>query len=129
MFKMLYSVKDWLVSEKGRPVRFAGLMAFFAAATLSYGRMLIRFRDHLGNNDWDFFSFLHQYWHIAIFSFQQFPFWNPYVAGGMPFFGRPDSGFSPFPVLFVSLFGVVAGFKFMVLFYIFLSMAEMAPVV
>ncbi len=39
--------------------------------------------------------------------------------------GRPDVTFFPFPIMFVSCFGVIAGLRIMVLFYLFTGMAGM----
>ncbi len=125
MLKRFSSLSGWILSDKGRWVRWGGWMLLFAAFTLMYGREIFKFRNHFGDNDWDSVMFYHQYWQISLSSFKQFPFWNPYLAGGISFLARPDMSFFPFPLLFVSAFGVVAGLKFMALFYIFLAMAGM----
>ncbi len=125
MKRFFAAIKDRMSGKEVRMARFVGLMALFAILALAYGWQILRFRNHFGLHDWDFTFFLHQYWHIAIFSFKQVPLWNPYICGGMPFIGRPDVSVLPFPIIFVSLFGVMAGLRIMALFYIFLAMTGM----
>ncbi len=125
MKTFFHFVKEGIQSKNGRVVRFWGLMLFLGMLTCFYGRGIVQFKHHLGLYDWDFAYFLHQYWHIAVFSFKQLPLWNPYIGGGMSFVGRPDVSMTPFPLFFVISFGVVTGLKLMALSYIFLSMAGM----
>lgn len=72
--------------------------------------------------DWDFFYSLYEIPAISLFEYRQFPLWNPYCGGGMPFFANPQTGF-PSPIFLVtSLFGVVAGLKISIWLHTFLGL-------
>jgi len=118
-------LKKMFSGKEGRFARFMALMALLAGLSLVYGRNLLKYSHHFGLYDWNFFLYQHQYWHISLFSFKQIPLWNPYACGGMSFIGRPDVSVLPFPIIFVTAFGTLAGLRIMAVFYIFFGMAGM----
>ncbi|HRZ40352.1 MAG TPA: hypothetical protein P5246_05010, partial [Candidatus Omnitrophota bacterium] len=123
--RLILFFKKMVSGKEGRVARFAGLMALLAGLSLVYGRNLLKYSYHFGLYDWNFFLYQHQYWHISLFSFKQLPLWNPYACGGMSFIGRPDVSVLPFPIIFVTAFGALAGLRIMAVFYIFLGMTGM----
>jgi hypothetical protein len=74
-----------------------------------------------GVRDWDLFTTLAAVPAQTILEYGQFPFWNPYHAGGNILFHHPEVAvLSPFLLLYV-LFGAVIGLKLQVLLCYFLG--------
>ncbi len=86
---------------------------------------LLTHLDNLGRGDWDYFYFNHEVPQISIFSFRQFPFWNPFVCGGMPLLGNPQARFLSPSILITGLFGVVRGLKIEIVLHFILGMLGM----
>ncbi|MDH4156976.1 MAG: hypothetical protein OEW00_06855 [candidate division Zixibacteria bacterium] len=74
-----------------------------------------------GVRDWDLFSAVQAAPVGSVLFYGQFPFWNPYMAGGNILFHHPEIGvLTPFFLLHL-IFGVVIGFKLQVLICYFLG--------
>lgn len=65
----------------------------------------------VGLNDWDQFQAFY-YPVRESFLAHQFPWWNPYLAGGTPLFANPQVGVFSIQTPFILIFGVVAGLKY-----------------
>ena len=77
--------------------------------------------DNWGVRDWDLFTSLAAAPVGSIAYYQQFPFWNPYLAGGNILFHHPEVAvLSPFMLLYLIL-GAVVGLKLQVLICYFLG--------
>src|SRR5260370_36206419 len=65
----------------------------------------------IGFSDWD--QWYESQWVAwrTIFTFREFPFWDPYRCGGMPLLGHPESHFLSPLFLLTALFGPIAGLK------------------
>jgi hypothetical protein len=72
--------------------------------------------------DWDYYFSLQEVSSISLFEYGQFPLWNPYCGGGMPFMGNPQTAFPSLIFLCTSFFGVFAGLKIAVWLHTFLGM-------
>jgi len=76
-----------------------------AAGALAFGALfcwpLVRRLGQIGAwNDWDQYLTLHWVPYQTVRQFGEIPFWNPYVCGGMPMLGNPQSRWlSPFFLL------------------------------
>lgn len=58
---------------------------------------------------------------ISILDFHQFPWWNPWVSGGVPLFANPQFGLISLPTLLALPFGAVLGYKLAIFFYFLLG--------
>lgn len=58
---------------------------------------------------------------ISILDYGQFPWWNPWVDGGVPLFANPQFGLISIPTLFGLLFGAVLGYKIALTAYLILG--------
>ncbi len=61
----------------------------------------------------DFSYFLQGYEsiRITILDYHQFPWWNPWVSGGMPLYANPQIGVFSITTLMVMIFGTITGLK------------------
>lgn len=71
----------------------------------------------LGGFDWDQHFFYLESTRKPIIDFKQFPFWNPYYAGGIPILENPQIKFFAPTNLFSFFMGSVKGLKISILFY------------
>ncbi len=58
---------------------------------------------------------------ISILEHGQFPWWNPWVSGGVPLFANPQFGLISLPTILGLAFGAVIGYKLAILAYFFLG--------
>lgn len=72
---------------------------------------LLRHLNNLGQYDWDLFFAVHEALRRTILTYHQWPWWNPWIAGGTPLFANPNAGLISLQTPFVLLFGTVAGLK------------------
>ncbi len=110
------------------PRRVSGILKIWAGcavAGLVFTWPIWQHPTWWGIHDWPQFYAWYEIPRITLLKFHQFPLWNPYLAGGVPELGYPQSGFlSPFflPVL---LFGSVVGLKLCVVLYMVVGMVGM----
>ncbi len=77
--------------------------------------------NYWGIRDWDLFTTIAAVPTGTILYYHQFPFWNPYLAGGNILFHHPEVAvLSPFLLLYL-IFGAVIGLKLQVLICYFLG--------
>jgi len=78
-----------------------------------------------GTSDWDYFCFSNEVARNTILEYGQFPFWNPFAAGGIPLHANPQSAFLRPAFLFTLIFGCVIGFKIEILVTVIFGMIGM----
>lgn len=78
--------------------------------------------NNLGIQDWDTNFAYFEVARKTILEFKQFPFWNPYICGGVPLFGHPDSNIPSLTFLFTLFFGTIIGVKISILFHYFIGL-------
>jgi len=77
--------------------------------------------NYWGIRDWDLFTTIAAVPAGTILNYGQFPFWNPYLAGGNILFHHPEIAvLSPFVLLYL-IFGAVVGLKLQVFICYFLG--------
>jgi len=77
--------------------------------------------NYIGPRDWELFITMAAIPAKSILYYFQFPFFNPYLAGGNILFAHPEVGiFSPFFV-FILLFGAIGGLKLQVMLVYFIG--------
>ena len=95
-------------------------LIFFGLALLYTLPFLLKL-NYWGVRDWDLFTTIAAVPAGTILQYHQFPFWNPYLAGGNILFHHPEVAvFSPFLLLYL-IFGAVVGLKLQVLICYFLG--------
>lgn len=57
----------------------------------------------------------------SIVEYQQFPWWNPWVSGGVPLFSNPQFGLLSLPLLCGLFFGSIIGYKIALVLYLVLG--------
>jgi len=57
----------------------------------------------------------------TILEYHQFPWWNPWVSGGVPLFANPQFGLLSLPTLCGLLFGSIVGYKIALVLYLILG--------
>lgn len=67
--------------------------------------------------DWDYFAQAYEAARRSILEFHQFPWLNPWVAGGVPLYANPQFGLFSIQMPLVLLFGTLAGLHLAVLVY------------
>lgn len=67
--------------------------------------------DALGIADWDYYFSLHHYYRETIFTFHQFPLWNPWTCGGTAALGDPEFPLFTFTYLLELLFNIPVGLR------------------
>lgn len=71
--------------------------------------------------DSDYFFQLYEAIRKSIIEYGQFPWWNPWVGGGVPLFANPQAGVISLQTPLVLLFGAVIGLKLSVVVYSLIS--------
>jgi hypothetical protein len=74
-----------------------------------------------GNEDWDYFMQLYEAARISILQYHQFPWWNPWMLGGIPLYANPQFGLISIQMPLVLIFGTVAGLHLSILCYFILG--------
>lgn len=78
--------------------------------------------NNLGIQDWDMhFAYLESA-RKSILEFKQFPFWNPYLCGGIPAFGHPESSIFSLTFILVLIFQTIQGVKISIFIHYFIGM-------
>ncbi|MEJ0072821.1 MAG: hypothetical protein WDN27_01885 [Candidatus Saccharibacteria bacterium] len=62
---------------------------------------------------------------MSLLNYHQFPWWNPWEAGGTPLYANPQLGVFSIQTVFVCIFGVVRGLKYSLIIYTFLGYGSM----
>lgn len=72
-------------------------------------------------NDWDYFLQLYEAFRISVLKYGQFPWWNPWVAGGVPLYANPQFALLSIESLSVLILGSLYGLKIAILIYYLLG--------
>lgn len=75
--------------------------------------------------DFSFFAQAYEAIRRSILDYGQFPWWNPWVAGGVPLYANPQMGVFSVQTLLVMAFGAPMGLKLAIIFYTFAGYASM----
>ncbi len=95
-------------------------LIFLALALIYTLPFFLKF-SYWGIRDWDLFETIAAVPAGTILNYHQFPFWNPYLAGGNILFHHPEVAvLSPFLLLYL-VFGAVIGLKLQVFICYFLG--------
>lgn len=84
-----------------------------------------QFRETIEWGDFSFFAQAYEAMRISILDYGQFPWWNPWISGGVPLYANPQIGVFSIQALLVLIFGSVIGLKLAVAFYTFAGVASM----
>lgn len=84
-----------------------------------------QFRETIEWGDFSFFAQAYEAMRISILDYGQFPWWNPWMSGGVPLYANPQIGVFSIQTPFVLIFGSVIGLKLAVAFYTFAGYASM----
>jgi hypothetical protein len=114
-------------SRYRQPIKkLAFVIALSLPVVLYTWKFAITERDGIfGGADWDQFSQMYEAARISIMEYGQFPWWNPWVVGGIPLFANPQFGLFALPTPFVLLFGTVQGLHFAVMAYFLIGFWSM----
>jgi hypothetical protein len=89
----------------------AAIVGALSFAAYGWSVLAGKFDKLIGFSDWD--QWYESQWvaYRTIFTYHEFPFWDPYRCGGMPLLAHPESHFlSPLFLLTIA-FGPIAGLK------------------
>lgn len=67
--------------------------------------------------DFDYYAQMYEAFRVSILEYKQFPFWNPWMSGGVPLFSNPQFGLYSIQSLLVLPFGAIYGLKLAYVFY------------
>lgn len=67
--------------------------------------------------DWDYFAQLYEAARISIIDYNQFPWFNPWIGGGVPLYANPQFGLISIQTPLVLVFGTLAGLRLAVFVY------------
>jgi len=117
---MLSFVKQWL---KNKPLESENTHLVIGAivVVLIYGVKLLSNANGLHFGDADFFFAMGEAFRINVLEFHQFPWLNPWIAGGIPLYADPQFGLFSIQSVLILLFGSVAGWKLAIITYILIG--------
>lgn len=75
--------------------------------------------------DFTFFCQAYEAMRASILQYHQFPWFNPWMSGGVPLYGNPQMGLFSIQMPLVLLFGTVSGLKLSYVIYTFAGYASM----
>ena len=75
--------------------------------------------------DFSFFAQGYEAMRISIFDYGQFPWFNPWVSGGVPLYANPQFGLFSLQTILVFIFGAPVGLKLAVIIYTVLGYLSM----
>ncbi len=67
--------------------------------------------------DWDYFAQLYEAARKSIVEYNQFPWFNPWIGGGVPLYANPQFGLVSLQMPLIILFGTLTGLRLAVLAY------------
>lgn len=86
-----------------------------------YCREILLSGDKIIPGDYSYYLTQYEAIRRSIFEFHQFPWWNPWVAGGTPLFGNIQAGLISIDTFMTLIFGTVDGFKVARLAYLLIG--------
>lgn len=72
--------------------------------------------------DFEYFSQMYEAFRLSVIKYGQFPWFNPWVAGGVPLYANPQFGLVSIQSVFVLIFGTLIGLKLSVALYAIFGM-------
>lgn len=84
---------------------------------LLYCLGLLLTRSKIAPGDGDYITQTYEAMRISILRYHQFPWWNPWVSGGVPLFANPQFGIFSLHAPLVLFFGAVLGTKLAITLY------------
>lgn len=105
----------WIATHK-----HARLLLFYALPTII---VCLFFWQYLftGNaireGDFDYYAQLYEAFRISVLKYHQFPWWNPWMSGGLPLYANPQFGLISIQSLTVLALGSVYGLKIAYVLY------------
>ncbi|HSW74483.1 MAG TPA: hypothetical protein VLG16_01290 [Candidatus Saccharimonadales bacterium] len=99
-----------LIIRKVWAVRWARI-AILSLPILIYYLPLLLSGNKISAGDPDYYMSLYEGFRRSVLEFHQFPWWDPWIAGGVPLFGNVQFGLVSVPTPFVLLFGTAFGIK------------------
>jgi hypothetical protein len=87
--------------------------------------MLLSGKNTLFEGDFDMQVQMTEAARISIIEFKQFPFWNPWVSGGVPLFADPQFGLITPQTVLSFVFGSVLAWKLTILIYFVIGFFSM----
>lgn len=75
--------------------------------------------------DFGFFAQAYETMRVSILHYHQFPWFNPWMSGGVPLYANPQMGVFSLQMLLVLIFGAVVGLKLALAVYTVLGYASM----
>lgn len=79
------------------------------------------YRNRILPADWDYFAQMYEAFRSSVLQYHQFPWFNPWVAGGVPLFANPQFGLFSVQSITVLLFGTLHGLRLAVVVYVLLG--------
>ncbi len=73
--------------------------------------------NRMGSSDWDIFFAYHEAIRRVVLIYHQFPWWNPWISGGVPLFANPQNGLLSIETPFIMVFGTIWGMKLAAVVY------------
>lgn len=86
-----------------------------------YGSALLH-PNGIGEGDVDFFYAMSEAARKIMFEYHQFPWWNPWIGGGIPLFADPQFGLFSIHTLIITIVGTVVGWKISLLVYVLIGL-------
>jgi hypothetical protein len=78
---------------------------------------LVKNINNFSVNDWDQFFALYESLRKSVIEYHQFPWWNPWIAGGTPLFANAQVGVFSIQTILTFLFGTIPGIKISIVLY------------
>lgn len=77
--------------------------------------------NKIGVGDADYLTQGFEAARVSLLKYHQFPWWNPWVSGGVPLFANPQYGLFSIVTPFTLIFGSVLGYKLALLVYMLIG--------
>lgn len=98
------------------------ILIIFIIFAFIFTYKIIFSKDNLGIQDWDMHIAYLESARESVLKYKQFPFWNPYICGGIPSFGHPESSIFSLTFFFVLIFTTLYGIKISIFVHYFIGM-------
>lgn len=113
---IIVSAKDFIVQR-----RWLYLLTIASPIFVVYGLGLFSHFQNGGAGDLDYFYSNYAAIRETILTYHQFPWWNPWMEGGLPLYADPQIGLVSIQTLMVLIFDVTIGVKLSVMLYVLIG--------
>lgn len=96
---------------KSKSFKKVGIFLVLTAPIIVFCIGLLATGTKIAPGDADYLMQTYEAMRRSILEFKQFPWWNPWVSGGVPLFANPQFGLISIQALFVLIFGTFLGYK------------------